>query len=467
MYEILMLRIVIVLILWSSVLSSFLSSALSAEAVLDAQYSAFADTGWLDTAIGEFKASGAALAAIEAIKGGAFARGDGKGGSEGDGEEAEWQAMVVEMMNNGLVESFGRKTRELAPGVGTPSESMSGERHTAAKALIQKHGARPGEKVVAVFFDKESTETWTTEAVYFEGCAGGMTRVKKTDAGWSFARSMLEGDAGAVVVMRYWDLALSNTTSAEVPWEVSIPEKMVKLELTRRIAPAAKFGFYSVSADVRAHLLRVQAECRRLMGRRVVAEMNRHVALLTDQSGFRTAKWGSTFAEAAVRLGPFLEHRGREFYSSRETADVALIYGRHPVTGTKMGRPVDTEMWPFTVEGEVYKTGKTNIERQSLVRATKPFSGRLEKFVKDTGIPVAPKLDYWISETAEGKYTAWFVEDKFYAVRIEIPEETQREGALMLEQMAARYGKFEEQVPGKSEGWLVRESAHWGDSSAL
>ena len=411
------------------------------------------------TAVGQIKPERDALKIIEATKGGLFADPD---------DAAAWQERVLRLMREGLM--TGRRPKVfLAPGIGLPANQMSAEQFAEVTKLLAELKGLPGEKVLAYINDEEEQfELWTTECIYANGYGGGMARVEKTNYGWSYASMMFDGDKKHLEVLRFWDLALSNDTMEEVkgPKGSEVIGQFVKLVLERTIAPKATTTVFAAKPRQTDRVLAIQNECRRFLSARIVRALQKNKTMLTKHTGFRCAKWGGSFADTSRLLMPFLLHdNDGSFIASRLTPDIALLYGNHPATTDAVAKTIKADLWPSVLQLQTQQITQDSAQQLGLQRATSHFAGqpnRLGEFIEITGIPVAPDFDYWSYTTPIGSYTAWFIDDQFYAVEIEPSEDTAKHIDAVMEDLTNRFGSFTDR-PGKwGRSHLIHEDADGG-----
>ena len=411
------------------------------------------------SAIGQIKPSPEALKIIEAAKGGLFA----------EPEVADaWQERVLKFLHSGLMTGQRAKVF-LAPGIGLPAGQMNEEQfQQAAKMLADLHGL-PGEKILAFVADGESQwELWTTECIYANNYGGGMARVEKTSYGWSFPDLMFDGGKNQLEVLRFWDLALSNDTMEEIkgPKGTEIIGSFVKLVLDRSIEPKAVTTIFATRPKRTDQVLFMQNECRRFLSARIARALQKDQPLLANHSGFRTARWGMNFEETTQLLLPFLLHDSQDpFVSSRLTPDISILYGRHLATTEAVAKTIKSDLWPSIFKLQVQQLTDNMAERLGISIATRSFTGRndgLEEFIATTSIPVAPDFDYWSYASSAGRYTAWFIDDQFYAMDIEPSKETAGQIDAVMNDFTRRYGEFTDK-PGKfRKSHFIHEDADGG-----
>lgn len=411
------------------------------------------------TAVGEIEPSASVTQIIQATKNGAFA----------DPEDAAaWQERVLGFMNDGLM--TGRSSQVLlAPDIGLPANQMNAEQFAEVTKVLAQIKRIEGEKILAfITSGDDEWEIWTTEAIYAQGFGGGMSRVQKTSYGWSFPILMFDGDKAHLEVLRFWDLALSNDTMEEVerPKDMApyIGIQVVKLVIDRTLDPKAVTTIYSTDPKRTDRVLFIQNECRRFLGARIVRALQKDQPMLANHSGFRCAKWGTNFDETCKLLMPFLLHDDEaSFVSSRPTQDVAILYKSHPVSTLAVAKTIDSSLWPSVLELQVQQITQDQTTQFGIIQATRSFGGRsglLDEFIEITGIPVAPNFDYWSYATAVGRYTAWFVDDQFYAIEIEPSNESAKHLDEVMADLTKRYGEFTNQ-PGR---WGKSRYIHEDDS---
>jgi hypothetical protein len=357
----------------------------------------------------------------------------------------------------------------LAPGIGFPANQMSTEQFGQATKMLAELKGLPGEKILAFIADGDDQwELWTTECIYANNYGGGMARVEKTSYGWSYPYLMFDGERKHLEVLRFWDLALSNDTAEDVkgPKGTEIFINPVKLVLERTIEPKATTTIFATDAKRSDEILFIQNECRRFLTARIARALQKDKPMLTNHSGFRCAKWGAGFDETSRSLTPFLLHDHSEsFISSRLTPDIAMFYGKHLASTDAVAKTIKADLWPAILKLQVQQITENNAERIGISIATRPFTGRfdmLDEFIATTGIPVAPDFDYWSYATPIGRYTAWFIDDQFYAMVIEPSTDTTRHTDAVMADLTNRYGEFSDR-PGKfGTSHFIHEDADGG-----
>lgn len=412
-----------------------------------------------NTAVGSVKPSAPVRKIIDAMKGGLFA----------DPENAEaWQERVLGFIGHGLM-AEQRVEMFFAPGIGLPVDQMTQEQFARITKLLEDLHGVPGEKILCFIGDEnDQWELWTTECLYAYNYGGGLARVQKTDYGWNFPRMMFDGKRAHVEVLRYWDLALSNDTMQDIeePRDVAIFADLVKLVLQRDIEPAATTTIYATAPKWTDRVLQIQNECRQALTARLVKVLQNDKPMLTTHAGFRCARWGTGFEETTRLLMPFLLHHDFEcFISSRPTADMALFYGSHPASDSTVARTIKADRWPAVLTLQVQQITDDNAERIGLNLATRRFAGReglYEEFVQTTGIPVAPDFDYWSYANPIGRYTAWFIDNQFYAMEIEPSSDTAENLEAVMADLTARYGEFSDQPGEWRKSRYIHEDADGG-----
>lgn len=411
------------------------------------------------TAVGRIKPAVPVRQIIDSMKGGLFA----------DAEEAEaWQERVLGFIGRGLMaEQHG--TVSFAPGIGLPADQMTPEQFTQIKQILEDlHGA-PGEKILCFIADEnDQWELWTTECLYAYNHGGGLSRVQKTDYGWNYPRMMFDGEKAHVEVLRYWDLALSNDTMQDIAEhrDVAIFADIVKLVLQRDIEPLATTTIYATDPKWTDRVLQIQNECRQALTARLVKALQKNKPMLTTHAGFRCARWGTGFDETSRLLMPFLLHRDfQSFISSRPVSDIGLFYESHPAITNTVARTIKADLWPAVLTLQAQQITGQNTERVGLSLATSQFAGSAgdyEEFVQTTGIPVAPDFDYWSYATPVGRYTAWFIDDQFYAMQIEPSGDTAGHLDDVMADLTARYGEFTDQPGERGKSRYLHEDAEGG-----
>jgi hypothetical protein len=416
------------------------------------------DKQW-STAVGLINPSPEVLKIIEDTKGGLFA----------DPDVADvWQERVLSFMNDGLMSGRGAKVF-LAPGMGLPANQMSAEQFGQVTEMLAELKGLPGERILAFIADDDDQwELWTTECIYANNYGGGMARVEKTSYGWNYPYLMFDGERKHLEVLRFWDLALSNDTAEDVkgPKGTEIFINPVKLFLERSIEPKATTTIFVTQAKRSDEILFIQNECRRFLTARIAKALQKDQAILTNHSGFRSAKWGASFDETSRSLTPFLLHDHSEsFISSRLTPDIAMFYGKHLAGTEAVAKTIKADLWPAILKLQVQQITENNAERIGISIATRPFTGRfdmLDEFIATTGIPVAPDFDYWSYATPIGRYTAWFIDNQFYAMVIEPSTDTAKHTDAVLADLTNRYGEFID-CPGKfGKSHFIHEDADGG-----
>ena len=412
-----------------------------------------------NTAVGSIKPSAPVRQIMDSMKGGLFADADDAG---------VWQERVLGFIGGGLM-TERRATMLFAPGIGLPADQMTPEQFVRITKLLEDLHGLPGEKILCFIGDEnDQWELWTTECLYTYNYGGGLSRVKKTDYGWNFPRMMFDGEKAKVEVLRYWDLALSNNTmqDLEESRDVAIFADLVKLVLQRDIEPAATTTLYATQPKWTDRVLQIQNECRQALTARLVKALQKDKPMLTTHAGFRCARWGTSFDETSRLLMPFLLHRDAEsFISSRPTVDMALFYGSHSASANTVARTIKADLWPAVLTLQVQQITDHNAERIGINLATRRFAGSeglYEEFVKTTGIPVAPDFDYWSYATPVGRYTAWFIDDQFYAMEIEPTRDTAGHLDAVMGDLTARYGEFIDQPGEWGKSRYLHEDAEGG-----
>jgi hypothetical protein len=390
------------------------------------------------TAVGEIKPEPDALEIIEAAKDGLFATPD---------DAAEWEVRVLGFMGTGLM--TGRSSKVfLAPGIGLPAKQMSAEQFADVTKLLAEWKGLPGEKVLAYISDgDEQFELWTTECIYAYGYGGGMSRVEKTRYGWSYADMMFDGEKQHLEVLRFWDLALSNNTMEEVkgPKGSEAIGQFVKLFLERTIAPKATTTVFATIPRQTDRVLAIQNNCRRFLSARIVRALQKNKTMFTKHNGYRSAEWGGSFTDTSRLLMPFLSADDSSFFASRLTPDIALLYGNHFASTNAIAKTIKAELWPSVLKLDPHQVASDKTEELGLKYATSHFAGRadrLSEFFEITGIPVAPDFDYWSYATPAGRYTAWFIDDQFYAMEIEPSKAAANYMDAVMQDLTNRYGAF-------------------------
>jgi hypothetical protein len=435
-------------------------------ASLSQNSSADEPTEWLigfnkewSTAVGQINPSPEALQVIEGAKSGLFA----------DPDMADaWQERVLGFMKSGLM--TGREAKVfLAPGIGLPAHQMSAEQFSEASKMLAELKELSGEKILAFIADDDDQwELWTTECIYANNYGGGIARVEKTSYGWSYPYLMFDGERKHLEVLRFWDLALSNDTAEDVkgPKGTEIFINPVKLFLERTIEPKATTTIFATQAKRSDEILLIQNECRRFLTARIARTLQKDKPMLTNHSGFRCAKWGASFDDTARSLMPFLLHdHSDSFISSRLTPDIAMFYGKHLASSHAVAKTIKADLWPALLKLQVQQITENNAEQIGIFIATRPFTGRfdmLDEFVATTGIPVAPDFDYWSYATPIGRYTAWFIDDQFYAMFIDPSADSAKDIGAVMSDLTIRYGEFTDR-PGKfGKSHFIHEDADGG-----
>lgn len=415
--------------------------------------------GQWSTAVGLIQPAAPVRQIIDSMKGGLFA----------DPEEAEaWQERVLGFIGRGLM-ADQRVTIFYAPGIGLPANQMTPEQFTRIKQLLEDLHGSPGEKILCFIGDEnDQWELWTSECLYAYNHGGGLSRVQKTDYGWNYPRMMFDGEKAHVEVLRYWDLALSNNTMQDIAdaRDIAIFADIVKLVLQRDIEPAATTTIYATDPKWTDRVLQIQNECRQALTARLVKALQKDKTMLTSHAGFRCARWGTGYDETSRLLMPFLLHRDfQSFISSRPVSDIGLFYASHPASTNTVARTIKADLWPSVLTLQVQQITDQNAERVGLTLATRHFAGSegaYEEFVQTTGIPLAPDFDYWSYATPVGRYTAWFIDDQFYAMEIEPSEETAGQLDAVMADLTARYGTFTDQPGEWKKSRYLHEDAEGG-----
>jgi hypothetical protein len=417
------------------------------------------DKHW-SSAIGQIKPSPEALRTIEAVKGGLFAAPD---------LADAWQERVLQFLRNGLMTGHNAKVF-LAPGIGLPAKQMNEVQFQEVSKILTDLKGLPGEKILAFAADDDDGqwELWTTECIYANGYGGGMARVEKTSYGWTFPDLMFDGEKKHLEVLRFWDLALSNDTMEDVkgPPGTHVIGPFVKLVLERTIEPKATTTIFATRPKRTDQVLLMQNECRRFLSARIVKDLQKGKPMLTNHSGFRMAKWGGNFEETTKLLMPFLLHDAQDtFISSRLTPDLSILYSKHLATTDAVAKTIKSDLWPSLLTLQVQQITNNLAERIGIIIATHSFTGRydkLDEFIATTGIPVAPNLDYWSYATPAGRYTAWFIDDQFYAMDIEPLDDTVKQADAVMADLTQRYGAFTNK-PGKlGKSHFIHEDSDGG-----
>ncbi len=417
-----------------------------------------------NTAVGEIRPSKEALGIIDATKSGLFV----------DAEDSPlWQERVLKMMGHGLMADRGSNVL-FAPGIGVPAQSMSEQQFADINRILTEAKAPKGGKPLAYISDGENQfEIWTTEGIHAFGYGGGLSRIEKTNFGWRSRSLMFDDKTNEMVSLRFWDLALSNDYIEQIegPKGAEMLGAFVRLELERTIAPKVKTTFIAVepTQSMRSkytdRVLLVQKECRQFLGRRILQALNKKAKPVTGHSGFRNAKWGSSFADTSRALLPFLQHDSNQvFIASRVTSDIETLYKKH-LSRDVVASPLKADRWKALLELQSHQVGTSRFDSMGIERATSHFSGhpnRLSEFVAETGIPLAPDLDYWSYDTSQGRYTAWFIDDQFYAVQIEPSPQTASLFTEVMADLSQRYGEFTDRPKKNGSGTLIHEDAHGG-----
>ncbi len=417
-----------------------------------------------NTAVGQIRPSKEALGIIDSSKSGPFV----------DAEDSPlWQERVLKMMGHGLLADRGSNVL-FAPGIGVPAQSMSEQQFADVNQILSKAKAPKNGKVLACISDGDNQfEIWTTEGIHAFGYGGGLSRIEKTNFGWRSRSLMFEDKTNEMVTLRFWDLALSNDSIEQIdgPKGAEMLGTFVRLELERTIAPKAKTTFIAVepTQSLRSkntdRVLLIQKECRQFLGRRIMQALNKKAKMVKGHSGFRSAKWGSSFADASQALLPFLQHDGNQvFIATRVTSDLETLYGKH-LSQDVVANPIKADRWKALLELQSHQVGTSNIDSMGIEKATSHFSGhpnRLSEFVAETGIPLAPDLDYWSYDTPQGRYTAWFVDNQFYAVQIEPSIQSASLFTEVMDDLSQRYGGFTDRPQKNGSGSLIHEDTHGG-----
>lgn len=431
-------------------------SALRADAV---DWLVGANQEW-STAVGQISPIPEALEIIEATKAGLFVEPDDAG---------VWQERVLGFMNRGLMS--GRTGFVfLAPGIDFPAYQMSKQLFDHLAEMLAELGGLPGERILAYITGDYANqfELWTTEAIYAQGYGGGIGRVEKMDTGFLFSNLTFDGDTNHLKVIRFWDLALSNDTAEDVkrPQGSEISLHIVKLFLERTIEPKAATTIFATDVMQTDHLLFIQNECRRFLSTRIAKTLQKDKPMVTNHSGFRCAKWGTSFEETSKLLMPFLLHDSEEpFVASRLTSDMAILYRKHLGATDGVANTIQADLWPSIFELRDREVTKDRIERIGITRATRHFAGqgrKLADFVETTGIPVAPNFDYWSYIAPFGTYTAWFIDDQFYAVEIVPSRDTAENIEAVMAELTKRYGDFIDRPGEIGKSHYVHEDADGG-----
>ena len=202
-------------------------------------------------------------------------------------------------------------------------------------------------------------------------------------------------------------------------------------------------------------LLAIQNQCRRFLSARIVKTLQKNKTMFTKHNGYRCAEWGGSFTDTSRLLMPFLSHDDRSsFIASRLTSDIALLYGNHLASTNAIAKTIKANLWPSVLKLQPHEVTHDNVEQFGLKCATSHFAGRaiqLSEFFEITGIPVAPDFDYWSYVTPAGRYTAWFIDDQFYAVEIEPSKDAAEHMDAVMQDLTSRYGAFTDH-PSKTTG---------------
>lgn len=416
------------------------------------------DRDW-SSAVGAIKPSDEIMKIIDAAKSGAFVEPE---------EATAWQERVLDFMGGGLM--AGRATILLAPGIGLPAQQMKAEQFTDASKMLDSFKTVPDEKLFAVVNvdDENVWEMWTSDAIYLHGYGGGLSRVQKTNYGWNYPSMMFDGEKEGLEVLRYWDLALSNDKMEDVERPKGLPPyfNIVKLVLDRSIEPKAITTIFATNHKHTDKMLLIQNQCRRMLTARISRALQKGKTMLADHSGFRCAKWGENYDETCRLLTPFLLHDSREnFTCSRLTPDIATFYSNHLASTKTVAKTIDAALWPSVLTLQSQQIAEDNAGRIGVSIGTHSFGGgarQLPEFMAITGIPVAPDFDFWSYANAAGRYTAWFIDGKFYAMEIEPSNDAAKHCDEVMADLTRRYGEFVDQ-PGKWGKSLYRhEDAEGG-----
>jgi hypothetical protein len=417
-----------------------------------------------NTAIGELRPSKEALGIIDAAKDGLFAVPE---------DSLLWQQRLLSLMGNGLMSERGSKIL-FAPGIGVPAQTMSEQQILEVNRILSEAKVLRGEKVLAGIYGNENQlEIWTTEGIYTSGHGGGMSRVERTNFGWRYRSLMFDGTKSERETLRFWDLALSNDSIEQIdgPSGTQFLGTFVRLELERTIPPKSKTTFIAVEPP-RSHqikntdrVLLLQKECRQFLGRRIAQSLDKKSKPLKGHSGFRSAKWGCSFAEASRALMPLLMHDSSDpFITSRATADIDTLYGHH-MARELIANPLKADRWKPLLELQSQQVATSPVDLMGIERATSHFAGqsnRLSDFVAETGIPLAPDFDYWSFDTPQGRYTAWFIDNQFYAIQIEPSAQAASLFIEVMDDLTQRYGTFNDRPRKTGGGSMIHEDAHGG-----
>jgi hypothetical protein len=417
-----------------------------------------------NTAVGEVRPSKEGLGIVDSMKNGLFA----------DPEDSLlWQAKLLNLMGQGLLPDR-QSTVRFAPGISVPAQSMSEREFADVNQILTKAKASKGEKVLAcITEDDDRFEIWTTEGIYANGYGGGLAGVEKTNFGWRYRPLMLDGTPNSMETIKFWDLALSNDSIEQIdgPQGAQMLGTFVRLDLERTIPPKAKVTFIAVEpahshrAKHTDRILLIQKECRQFLARRITQALDKKAKTVKGHSGFRSAKWGCSFEDASRALTPLLRHDADQpFLTSRATADIGILYGNH-ISRELIANPVKADRWKALLELQSQQVATSPIDLMGIERATAHFAGqpnRLSGFVAETGIPLAPDLDYWSYDTPQGRYTAWFIDNRFYAVQIEPSAQAAPLFAEVMDNLSKRYGTFTDRPQKNGSGSLIHEDTHGG-----
>ena len=454
--------------------------------------------GW-PSAVGKIKPSPEVVKIIEESKGGLFAEAD---------EAEAWQESILGflelktlwtgLMGNTTIytgalnargqATIGNQTRTFVrqqallfgPGIGEPARRLSNTQLAEVNLLLAELGGLSGEKILAYIPDLEGRfELWTTECIYAKGYGGGLSyfNARNGESGSRDGKMSFSDEGSRIKVLRFWDLALSNDTMVEID-SFGINRK---IRLERTIEPKTTTTVF-LEENYVADLLFLQNLCRQTLKKRIVNALQKDRQMVENHSGFRCVKWGSSFVETSLLLMPFLQHdptleRNKRagpnefFITSRLTPDAALLYEKHPVYPDAVASTIRSGLWPDVLRLSSSSITQNVAEQKGIEIATRAFAGQpegLRKFITTTGIPVAPDFDYWSYSASAGRYTAWFIDDQFYAMEIEPNAEydqdrdTSSHANRVMENLTNRYGVFRNQKVRDGESHFIHEDEEGG-----
>jgi hypothetical protein len=368
------------------------------------------------TFVGTIDPSPDVLKIIDSLKDGRFSS---------DDTLQVWRGTIYQLcVEFSLIDRLKNHPILLPQGIGEPSRQMNGPQIEFANKVLALSKSNVHEEIIALCLAGKLWELWTTEGIYIGGLSAGIQKASNFEANEK-NRLLFDNPEAEFKKVRFWDLALSNDSckTIDVPTKDKT-NRVNKFSFRREIEPPTTTAVFAPwingpgeidPESTLVNLFAIQSSCRRFLCERIAQILQDSRVTLKDHSGFRAAKWGLGFDDTCRLLTPFLWNQGKRFISSRPSSDVKMMFKSHPLR-SELGVTIDSLLWnslflfaPRQIAKNSYELGCIETVMGGLSR-TKSIGG--------TGIPIAPNLDYWSFETRDGVYTAWFVDDRFYAIEI-------------------------------------------------